>query len=142
MYQVNKITIIIGLHELLSHDSFLNGNHFKWMEHVEDIFNNLGLTDIWLIRNYFIKLLLELVKAKTSRGKRYVIFVLNSILKKSLILLPKVFWNTLLKFRSANHDMHIETGRWSNTSVEYRTCPLFLYLFTCILFVNSRQSYI
>ena len=111
LYQVNKITIIIGLHELMSHDSFLNG----WNMWKIYLTTWVCLTDIWLIRNYFIKLLLELVEAKTSRGKIYVIFVLNSILNKSLILLPKVFWNTLLKFRSANHDMHIETGRWSNT---------------------------
>jgi hypothetical protein len=34
------------LHQLMLHDSFLYEHNYKWMKHVEDIFNHLGMTDI------------------------------------------------------------------------------------------------
>ena len=54
----------------------------------------------------------------------------------------------LLKFRTSNHYLPIEIGRWNNTPIEYRTCTFcnndigdkFHYLFMCIFFANSQTS--
>ena len=55
--------------------------------------------------------------------------------------------NTPIKFRTANHKLPTETGRWKNISSKERFCPLcpseigdeFHYLFHCTKFTDSRK---
>ena len=56
----------------------------------------------------------------------------------------------LLKFRTKNHRLHIERGRWTNTELRDRICDLCLenigdeyhYLFECKTFSEERKSFI
>ena len=34
-------------------DYFLHNYHYKGMKHVEDIFNNLGMSNIWVSPSFF-----------------------------------------------------------------------------------------
>jgi hypothetical protein len=58
---------------------------------------------------------------------------------------------TLSKFRTTNHKLPVENGRWKNIARENRICPLcnngeigdeFHYLFKCQYFSNQRKIYI
>ena len=58
---------------------------------------------------------------------------------------------TLSKFRTTNHKLPVENGRWKNIARENRICPLcnngeigdeFHYLFKCQYFGNQRKIYI
>ena len=58
---------------------------------------------------------------------------------------------TLSKFRTTNHKLPVENGRWKNIARENRICPLcnnggigdeFHYLFKCQYFCNQRKIYI
>ena len=126
---------------------------------LEDIFNNLGMTNIWLSINLSsVRSLIDDVKIQTkllmlqqwnsdksssSRGKTYSIFKENHCLENQFILLPQTLWTSLLKFRTSNHYLPIETGRWNNSPVDHRTCILcnndiedeFHYLFTYTVFL-------
>ena len=131
-------TISFLLYQLMSNDSLLHTYHYKWMKHVENIFNNMGMTYIWMSPSFCsVRSLLERVKlrqndkflqqwnnekASSSRGKNYSIFKENLCLEKYLTLLPQKSWIILLKFRTSNHYLPIQTGRWNNTPIEHRTC--------------------
>ena len=153
------------LYQLMLNDSLLHNYYYKWMEHVEDIFNNLGMTNIWMSPSFCsVCSLLKLVKLwlndkflqqwnsekfSSSRGNIYCIFKENLCLEKYLIiLLTQKSCIKLLKFRTYNQYLPIETGRWNNTLIEYRTCTFcnndigdeFHYLFMCTSFANSRKS--
>ena len=68
-------------------------------------------------------------------------------LEKYLTLLPQKSLIILLKFRTSNHYLPIETGYW-NTPIEYQTCTFckndigdeFQYIFMCTFLANSRKS--
>ena len=56
---------------------------------------------------------------------------------------------TFCKFRTCNHYLPIEKGRWQNIPREHRTCPLcrkqdlgdeFHYMLNCSFFTDARKS--
>ena len=58
---------------------------------------------------------------------------------------------TMVRFRTANHKLPIETGRWNNIDLPERKCELcnkndlgdeYHYLLRCSFFVNERRTYI
>ena len=57
----------------------------------------------------------------------------------------------MVRFRTANHKLPIETGRWNNIDLPERKCELcnkndlggeYHYLLRCSFFVNERGTYI
>ena len=59
--------------------------------------------------------------------------------------------NCEIKFRTGNHKLPVETGRWDGTDVSDRKCPLcsindigdeYHYLFKCPHFTSERSKYI
>ena len=123
------------------------------------------MTNIWISRNFTsVKILLDHVKLRqndqylqewnsamslSSKGKIYNIFKENFRLEDYLTTLPQNIWTRLLKFRTSNHHLPVETGRWNNIPLEDRMCTLcnnndigdeFHYLFTCPFFNNSRKT--
>ena len=68
-----------------------------------------------------------------------------------LKLLPKSIYIPILKFRTSNHKLPIETGRWEAIPYQERKCFLcidneigdeFHYLFTCPYFANERHIFL
>ena len=56
---------------------------------------------------------------------------------------------TMLKFRTGNHELPVEVGRWNNVELTDGKCPLchtpnigdeFHYLLECSFFLTDRQS--
>ena len=98
------------------------------MKHVENIFNNLGMTKYLDVTQLSVRVLFERVKLRQNdtflqqwnneksssfRGKNYSIIKEKICLKKYLTLLPQKSWIILLKFRTSNHHLPFETGRWT-----------------------------
>ena len=77
-----------------------------------------------------------------------------TVVKKTqtyILKLPKKYVYILCKFKCANHHLPIVKGRYTDTPVHERTCPLctindigdeFHYLFNCTFFTAQRVKYI
>ena len=92
---------------------------YKWIKHVQNSFNQVGISDIWISQNVSsILLLIHHVKlrqsdaylqqwnsqlASSSRLKIYTIFKEYLTKEKYLIKSPQITWTTLLKSRTSNH---------------------------------------
>ena len=85
-----------------------------------------------------------------SKVKIYAIFKENFTLENYFLLLSGHLWTKIFKFRTSNHHLQIEIGRWNNILVQDRICPLcnindigdkFHYLFICeVLFTEHRKK--
>lgn len=76
------------------------------------------------LRDQFIKI--GRLKSVIHQRELHTEF-LNQILdmkKKYLDVLPLKFRKIIAKFRTSNHDLPIELGRWDGTPINERTCPL------------------
>ena len=85
----------------------------------------------------------------SSKGKLYSAFKDGITLEKYLLTLSKNKYTSLLKFRTSNHKLPIETGRWNKTDVADRKCTIcslnmigdeFHYLFECPCLNTERKN--
>ncbi len=137
-----------------------------WILHVKQILNDCGLSYIfnnpnsvntsWLastveniLNDQFIQNWRSTIDS-SSKGAYYKYLKQNHSFEKYL-LLPKSISLPILKFRTSNHNLPVETGRWYSIPKELRTCPLCTssaigdeihYLFRCEFFNAVRQPYI
>ena len=69
--------------------------------------------------------------------------------EKYLHSTPKSLLYPIIKFRTRNHRLPIETGNWNRTPVNERKCQIcnkigdeFHFLFECLIFENERKQFI
>ena len=76
----------------------------------------------------------------SSKGKQYLLFKDNLNFEKYLINVSKFYNYKIIKYRTGNHRLPVETGRWENIPLNERKCKLcttdnigdeYHYLFTC-----------
>ena len=60
----------------------------------------------------------------SSKGKSYNYFKQDLNFENYLINLDKKHYLSLIKFRTGNHRLPVETGRWANLPVNERKCHL------------------
>ena len=115
---------------------------FKWINCIQNILQNCGLNFIWLSQRVENKKwLLSVVKQTlkdqfqqnwiancnaSSKGLFYNLFTnYHFSFRKYLDLdLPRNNTEILARFRTSNHRLPIETGRWTNIPRNQRTCNL------------------
>ena len=146
-------------------DETNKGKTFKWLEYIKNILIAVGKPD--LINQHVINnphatkskitaTLKDLIKQKwyadlneSSKGRTYSIFKENIALESYLITLPRRFYIPLIKFRTANYKLPMETGRWDDSSIEERKCRIcnkndvgddFHYLLICPYFEYDRSQ--
>ena len=150
------------LYKFIVLDTRVNGNAYPWLSFINRLFNNLGLSYIlqnpsgystpWLVAkveqilsDQFSQKWREDILA-SPKGIYYQHFK-QSLKFEPYLLLPRTISQTLLKFRTSNHNLPIETGRWSGIPREDRLCPLcnspaiadeFHYLFKCPALSEDR----
>ena len=86
----------------------------------------------------------------SSKGKNYSAFKTDMCMEKYLTHLPKNYYLSLYKFRTTNHKLPIETGRWEGVPLNERKCPLcnidigdeFHFIFKCTHFNAERTMYL
>ena len=124
----------------------------KWLNYIESIFNDIGLSYIFTNQtgyidvNYVTQLLQDQFIQKwfsditnASRGEFYSLFKKEFNLEKYLLKLPEQKRVWITKLRTSNLRIPVETGRWSNVPRPERICTLcnthigdeFHVLFTC-----------
>jgi len=124
------------LNTIIKDDNIVKNYNLKWLNHIKTTLNDCGLT--YLFNNhkgYKLELLVEQIltdqftqkwKAEiqtSSKGLFYKHFK-NSLHFENYLLLPNYISKPLLKIRTTNHKLPIETGRWENIPKENRTCKL------------------
>ena len=65
-----------------------------------------------------------MISSSSSSGCNFRLFKINFERSKYLQLLPNNMSKSLLKFRTRNHKLPIETDRWAGISLSKRKCKL------------------
>ena len=89
--------------------------------------------------------------SNSSKGLNYSLYKTEFSFEEYLNILPRNKYLPLIKYRTANHYLPIETLRWQSIDVSERKCRLcnahdigdeFHYLFVCENFKDVRHQYI
>ena len=140
---------------------------FKWPNKIKEILLSVGRPDLWEnqfqiqqtnVHKTVKRILIDQYKQEwheqlqlSNKGKIYNSFKAIHEFESYLKTLPKQEYLPLLKFRTANHRLPVETGRYDGTPLEDRKCPLCdsdqvgsekHYLFDCHYFHTIRQQYL
>lgn len=164
--------ILNGKTSKLSYQIYLymlntNEKDYKWVRCIQPILNEVGRQDtcIWLRQTYsvprsigkIIKLFLtdqflqnwNNLLQNSSKAINYSLYKDNIKQETFITILNGPLVQTMLKFRTGNHKLSPEVGRWNNVELTDRKCPLchtlnigdeFHYLLECSLFLTDRQS--
>lgn len=147
---------------------FQDGKKVPWIEKIKSIFDSLGFSNIWDTQGQFLsnQWIIKAVERKledqfiqkwdqdifnSPKTVSYRIFKTEFCLENYLNILPNTQRLILTKFRTGNHRLPIETGRWTNVSRNERLCTKccdgkigdeFHLLFECCKFRHLRIKYI
>ncbi|MEW8547989.1 MAG: hypothetical protein AB2693_31170, partial [Candidatus Thiodiazotropha sp.] len=144
-----------------------NNPDYRWISNIRKILNEVGRNDLWVYQNAIVSSSLKFQVKQTlhdqflqnwranlcnsSKGKHYNIYKDNIEMERYFVLLPKHLYLNMVRFRTANHKLPIETGRWNNIDIADRKCTLcqknaigdeFHYLLECPFFKRDRQRYV
>lgn len=140
---------------------------FKWTKKVQAILQEVGRNDIWINHTtqipkntkYIVKKsLIDLftqnwhnLLRQSSKGQNYSLLKDTPSLEEYLLILPMGKYIPLIKYRTANHFLPVETLRWQGIDISERKCTLcntrdtadeFHYLLICKHFDDQRKQYI
>ena len=106
----------------------------KWLKHIKNILDDCGMSNIWLNQNFqndkWLKLKVKqtlidhFIQNRRSKIRNspkvlnYRLYKHNLEFESYLNILPDKDAITFCKFRTCNHYLHIEKGRWLNTERE------------------------
>lgn len=138
-----------------------------WFECIHRVLNICGFSNIWHQQKHVNEKWIKNAVAQrlkdqfiqtwsndmfnSSKGKIYRTFKLDFGCEKYLEKLPKKFRTILLKFRTTNHRLPVETGRWINMPYNDRSCVLcntskiadeFHYILECSALTIIRKEYL
>ena len=145
----------------------LNNIKSDWVCFVRNNLNDLGLSHFWInqnvespasfkntvnlrLRDHFMQNWRSTIN-NSSKCLNYRIYKQDFCFEPYLSKLPMNLALILFKFRSMNHKLPIEKGRFDDIPRELRTCNLctsnslgdeFHYLFECSHLVNTRKLYL
>ena len=114
-----------------------------WIKYVHNILDKCGLSYLWYyhdvmhvewLKQTVLLTLIDQFKQKwnsdmfdSSKGINYRIFKKELTLEKYFSILPVKYCKLFCKFRTMNHKLPFETGRWHNISRQNRICTLCNY---------------
>ena len=138
----------------------------NWLENVKNVVTNNGYANVWLsqsclnkqwfrlsfkqkVKDQFLQQWNSLINSSSS-GITYKIFKNQFEINNYFSILNNTQSRILTAFRTWNHRLPIELGRWNNKPISERTCHLcktdsgdeFHYLFNCKSFCQERNTYI
>ena len=137
----------------------------KWIRNIKTILDSCGLSNIWLHQTFPSDKWLKLKVKQTlfdqftqewrsklqnsPKALNYRLYKEKLEFEPYLNILTDKDAITFCKFRTCNHHLPIEKGRWQNIPREHRTCPLcqkqdlgdeFHYMLNCSFFTDARKS--
>ena len=145
------------------HSQAGDSSRFKWISNVKQILCNAGRNDVWLNQNNYIpdnikfyvkqNLQDQFIQSwrtnltMSSKGKNYNVYKDSIQLEPYILALPYKLYINMIRFRTGNHKLPIEIGRWNNVDIDDRKCNLctsnsigdeFHYLLQCPYFKQDR----
>ena len=152
------------MYNLMQSELHLNPQ-YKWLNFIKTILISVGKADLFnqsninnpeLIKMQIIQTLNDLNTQEwhsktedSSKGKNYKLFKDNQQFEAYLRILPRKTYIPLIKFRTGNHRLPVEVGRWEGVPLTERKCTLcetndigdeYHYLLICPTFVTERNS--
>ena len=139
---------------------------FSWIKQVKNILVKCGLINIWDSQSFpndkWLKLTIKqklkdlYINSWFSKIENndschtYRLIKKKFGLEKYLIQTPPALLKYMIKFRTNNHRLPIEVGRWSNLETRERICNLcnssigdeYHYIFECNSFSDQRKNLI
>ena len=137
-----------------------------WIDNVKTILNSIGFSGFWIdqsclnakwlksaanqrLKDIFIQQWLTHIDI-SSHTNTYRIFKQNFQQSNYISKLPDRLCKIMFKFRTRNHRLPVETGRWQGIPFDIRTCQEcqldlgdeFHYLFICPQFKEERKKYL
>jgi len=138
-----------------------------WLNYIKRILDNCGLSNVWEFQGLFDKNWVS-SKVKSILHDQFLQKWNSEIENSSKCICYKIFKDTFefeeyldnleynqrihfCRFRTCNHKLPIETGRWSNTTRSERLCKLcnenklgdeFHYILECSRFRVERKNYL
>ena len=161
--------IILGKVTKISHQLYQilrisNNSSFKWISNVKTILAHTGRNDLWINQNqidtFSSKLVLKQIMldqflqnwhsdlTKSNKGKNYSIFKESIELEHYFTILPKHLYVNMVRFRTGNHKLPVETGRWNTIEYRERKCLLcekqsvgdeLHFILECSYFTHERK---
>ena len=147
--------------------SIKNVEHFTWLDNVKKILNECGFAYIWNTQTFVDPnwLRLTIIRNLQDQFEQYWHSLLDNASKAINYRLFKDYFGMevyfdildnknvveLCRFRTANHKLPIEIGRWNNTNRNNRMCTHcnknelgdeFHYILDCPFFEQHRNIYI
>ena len=160
-----KLTSIMYKIHYVLHTS--NDYSCKWLLQIKSVLDSVGLSYVWLEQKVVsISWLVNTVKLRlkdqyvqswfsaidnSPKCINYRLFKSEFKLEEYMQKLCKTNCITLCRYRTTNHKLPIETGRWNDVDRSDRICTLcnsisiadeFHYLFNCKYFENERRQMI
>ena len=138
----------------------------KWLIHVKHLVSSNGFGNIWdnhteinpkwFVKSFKQKLIDQYFQNwnslvdKSSTGINYRIFKDNFQINNYFSFLSNRQCKLLTAFRTRNHRLPVEVGRWCSTPVNERICWLctkdigdeYHYIMTCNFFIDQRKKYV
>lgn len=161
----SKISFL--MYKMLRADYESNIYEHKWIRSIKGILESVGRNDFWLqenqtqlseVKSIVFQTLLDQYKQKwrstldtSSKSYNYKLFKTEIELEHYLTHLPRPVYLPIIKFRTSNHRLPIEKGRWENVPRAERTCTKcssnsigdeFHYIMECKFFKLERQRLI
>ena len=161
----NKLSSII--YRLSYYNYVINDFKFAWIKHINDILNNCGFSNIFHLQNgAFNKWLVSSVKLglvdqfrqswhenieNSPKCINYKIFKYDLVFEKYFDILDDRDIYTLCKFRTLNHCLPIEQGRWLNIERGERICTFcdkndlgdeYHYIMECPRFADDKTTFL
>ena len=152
----------------IAHSKFVNNNYdIPWIKSIRNIFNECGLPYMFQLRNIpFKNWVKSNIKQKlidqfiqtwnddiqtSPKCLNYRIFKTDICFEEYFNILNIRDLITLCKFRTLNHSLPIEKGRWHNIEREERKCTIcdmsvvgdeYHYIMECPSLENQTKNYI
>ena len=160
-----KMEMILYRYLLIHHSNEYLSN--SWILCIKKVLDLCGFSNIWSEQNYVNhKWISAVVKQRlqdqfiqkwfsdingSSKGQIYRLFKTSFGFENYINMLPNKFRKIFIKFRTSNHHLPVETGRWYNVPLNERVCKLcnsghtadeFHYILECKELANLRKKYL
>ena len=140
-----------------------DGCDYKWVTYIRNILDQTGNTNIWFNQKLAKQTEKCIIQNLKDQELQNITAKANLSTKGNSYMYLKVIWDlepyltsldidrtrALIKFRTGNHRLPIETGRYNNIPIENRKCRFcnilgdeFHYVMECKQFSFSRKKYI
>ena len=161
-----ECTLSVVLYRSMLQNEELQNNNKVWSNYVRDLLNKTGFGYVWVrqkcqktdinkIKNRIEangeqSMYGDMAKNNSNKGKQYKHLKPKWEAEHYLSVLDQRKLKALIRFRTANHKLPVETGRYTNTPIEHRSCghcPRSIgdemhYVLECPVFNEYREKYV